>query len=267
MENYSPIFTSTPQNTIECWKLIRNFIESWYEIDIPQIDYSEEIKYIESELHIMLPVSFKEYIKLSKQLMSTDITHPNGYKSNNYSHIFRDIYKVERLDEHKAYSLMLQAEGDLYWAVKDEDMNFEDPPVHMYIMDYNSNIEKFNYYKQYSNNLSSFVFMHLSNFIYKTNTGGFGTTISKSDTIIQTISNYFDNSTEFGEIKIYEKENLIALLYPDIYGDEEDEYHFSLEMWKGLNVDSIPNQILELTKHGGNFHGVFIDYINRRKKE
>lgn len=109
--------------------------------------------------------------------------------------------------------------------------------------------------------------MHLSNFIYKTNTGGFGTTIPKSDPIIQTISNYFDNSTEFGDIKIYEKENLIALLYPDIYGEEEDEYHFSLDMWKGLNVDSIPNQILELTKRGGNFHGVFIDYINRRKKE
>lgn len=75
----------------------------------------------------------------------------------------------------------------------------------------------------------------------------------------------FDIVTRLDDITIYEKENVIAFMYPNVYDDEEDEYHLCLEMWKGVDVYTLPQPILELTRHGGSFHGVFIEYINKKK--
>lgn len=158
MENYYPVFNDASLNLSERWLAIRKFIENWHEITIPQVDSKKEIENIESELGISLPVSFKEYIKLSEQLLITSIDYRNGYKSSGYNHVFRDNFKVVRLEQHNAISLMLQAEGDLYWAVKEEDLKYDDPPVQMYIMDYDSGDEKFIYYKQFSNTLTGFYF-------------------------------------------------------------------------------------------------------------
>jgi len=264
MKNYYPVFNITPQNRLERWVLIRKFIENWHGIELPETtDVEDDIERIEAELNIKLPVSFREYIKLSKQLMVNYYDYPNGYRSSQYNHVFRDYYKVEKLKEHNAISLMIQAENDLYWAVKIEDLQHDDPPVHMYVMDFDSDTEKFDYYKLHSHSISGFALNHMSNFLHRNNAGGFGTSVKKNEPVLDVMRDFFDTYTQLDDITIYEKENVFALISPNVYDDDNDEYHLCLELWKNIDMSLFPEPILKLTGRGGSFHGVFTDIMNR----
>ena len=49
-----------------------------------------------------------------------------------------------RYAEDRAISLMLQGEADYYWAVSEDNLSLEDPPVDGYLLDYDT--EKFAFF-------------------------------------------------------------------------------------------------------------------------
>jgi len=110
------------------WDFVYGFIRDWMGVGyVPRaVGIEEEIGLKEKSLGVALPASVREWLafgKSSKQLA--------GHFE------FRDgLPAVEYLEELKAYSILLQAEGDLHWAIREADMGQEDPPVYAHYLNY-----------------------------------------------------------------------------------------------------------------------------------
>lgn len=254
MTDYFPVFTHTPDNISQKWQLIRKFVEQWNNITIPALDFNEDILEIEDKLKVKLPDSFKNYITLSKQLLSLEMKYPNGEKSNAYSILFRDCFVVEKIKNQDAISLMIQGENDYYWAVKIDDLQFENPPVHGYILDYeNPNNDKFDYSEQTHLTITAFTIGHLLSYIHRNS--GFGGDF-ENENLTNLLNSCFTNITTFDGIKIYETKNIIAF-YQYNLDYAYLKYDLSVHLWRDFKVHDIPKNIIELSKERNWCYGIF----------
>lgn len=119
----SPTFVhGIPTGWKERWRLIREFTERWSGVPMPDIGgRSDEIREVAHHLRRKLPLSLCEWIA--------------------FTHDFREGLRdrfplIEELFEHAAVSLLQQAEGDYHWTIRNDDLDFPDPPVYGYVLDY-----------------------------------------------------------------------------------------------------------------------------------
>src|SRR5205807_148998 len=56
-----------------------------------------------------------------------DVAPPEGFGV-----VHRDVYTMQPLEEHRALSVMVIAEGNVQWAVRTDDLRRPDPDVHTY---------------------------------------------------------------------------------------------------------------------------------------
>ncbi len=230
-EKYSPIFTNPIVEVAEQWKMIRKFIENWCQIPLAHLEQTNEFEAIEQELEMTLPESFREYINLSIQLLHSD------------SQIFRDCFEVEFLEEFEAISLMLQGEGDFYWAVLKADLNSESPKVHGYILDVECLTEdKFEPVGALYPSITSFFLNYLIEYLHLHKGSGFGVQINETEAIYQHLKSAFENHAKFEDIEIFESENMIAFM-------RNNGHTFSFHLWNDTENPEIPSIISTLVKN------------------
>ena len=255
MSDYLPVFTYKPDTLSEKWELITKFIEQWNSILIPTTDCTKLILELEEKLNVRLPESFKNYITLSTQLLTLAIKFPNGMGSNAYSVLFRDRFVVEKIKNHDAISLMIQGEGDFYWAVRIDDLQLENPPVHGYVLDYeDSNNDKFDYSEQTHSSITAFTISHLLSYTHKN--GGFSSNIDSEVNLSSLLKKCFSNFILFEGMEIYEAKNMIAF-YPHDPNGIYLKHHLSFHLWKDFKVWNIPKNIIKLSKEKYTCYGVF----------
>lgn len=257
MSHYSPVFTNVSNNVSERWNLVRTFIERWYEVKIPKVDYAKQIQEIENELGLELPLSFKHYITLSQQLLSSETRYANGYKTNLYTQLFGDNFKVNLLQEHQVVSLMLQGEGDFYWAIKTADLHLEDPAVHGYILDYEGDPTKFNYVSQMYRGLTAFVLGHLFSYLRSENGSGFSIMTEKNQELLDLLGGSFTSHAHVDGIDIFEREDMLAYLEKAPFEEDPNQYVLAVHLWQELDRDKIPQHIWKLSEEAGWMYGMF----------
>ena len=240
--DYQPCFATVPDTWQGRWTLLREFVRRWHGLSLGPVGAgSMLVDTEESKLGLQLPPSFREWIAFAEEL-----------SAQNAFEILRDCYEVTRLESHSAISLMLQGERDLYWAVKEEDFKSEDPPVNTYYLEYEE--KGFVHYGLDSPFITSFVLGHMAHFLHG-NGGGFLVSLKLSEGFLEEMYQAFPVATRFGHLQVFEKENIIAIIMPPQFGDQE--HYLLVEVWRPIPMEQIPNCVLEYTKNGGAFHGSF----------
>lgn len=233
---YKLCFSTTPKSWYEKWESLRSFTRQWHNLDLAPVGReSELVKREESILKMQLPSSFQEWIRFSEELR----------QQNKFHDVLRDEYIIERLKEHKAISLMIQYEGDHFWAVREENLSQDDPPVDGYTLDYDSSEEKFDYVRQEAEHITSFVLYHMVFFIYGAG-GNFVVNLDSVDDLLGEMQKTFEVQAKWGRLNIFENENIFALVCPNLYG--ATKYELLVRFWQKMSEDEIPDCILERIK-------------------
>src|SRR5262245_22148173 len=123
-----PVFAhGIPDGLKERWRLIREFVERWYDIPLPDAGGREqEVREAEARLGRTMPPAVREWVAFAHDL--------RRYPEDGV--VLRDVYQMKALDGHAAVSLLLQGEGDYHWAVRHSDLALPDPPVYGFHWDH-----------------------------------------------------------------------------------------------------------------------------------
>lgn len=242
--DYEPCFHNIPDTWSGRWQLVREFTRRWHGVTLSEVgQHTSVVQSKESELGIKLPPSFREWVAFSTELIA----------QGSFG-ILRDCYEVTRLEEHRATSLLLQGEGDVYWAVKDENLGEPDPPIDMYFLDYESETsDRFVHCATEYPHLTSFVLGHMSYFLHGKG-GGCLVRVNPSDEFLAEMHAAFPVQSKFDDLLIFEKLNLIVMLFPT--GSKTDECHMLVELFRPIPMREIPDCIIAHTTNGGAFHGM-----------
>ena len=226
--NYYPCFDRAANSWNERWQVLREFIHRWHQIELKLVGArSALVEQEEAKLNLQLPSSLREWIGFSEELL----------KQNKFSKILRDNYEVVRLKEHRAISLMLQAEGDYYWAVSEDNLSLEDPPVDGYLLDYDT--EKFGFFMRESDRLTSFVLEHMSDFLRVTG-GTFvvDLDLESRDRLLDEMQASFTVYARWDSLNIFESENILAIVFPNKL--EPEQYILKVLLWRSLSTIQRP---------------------------
>ncbi len=246
--HYEPVFREVPIGWNERWRLLREFCERWHGVPMPDLGgQADAIAAIEKDHNVVLASSFREWIAFARDLQAR----------NSFGKVMRDGFVVEDLTEaagDRALTLMLQTEGDVYWAVFKRNLNEVDPPVAMYVFnDDDFDDRPFILARNAESSLMSFVFGHMMAYLHGAG-GGFSTRVNDIDSLRLRLSTAFPVEARIGNFSIFERQDMIAVLGADHFSDQ---VRLHVELSKPLPREDVPAFLWEYTRNGGSFHGMF----------
>lgn len=195
------------RNWRERWEVIDDIIRSWLRADYTRVPDQSGIEEIEKRIGALLPASFKEWCYFAWAAPQIE----------DYF-ILRDEFIVKRLEDHDAISLVLQGEGDYYWAVKSEFWEQEDPPVIGYALDYDTPEELFVEQGKWSPTVSSFALDYLLMYL-SSDGGGFSAPMTSPAFEREALIADLGPPTIFGHLEIFTRDGILA-------------YHSQSECWR-----------------------------------
>jgi uncharacterized protein (TIGR02996 family) len=206
--DYEPVFREVPDGWRERWRLLRELTERWHGVAMADVGrHGEAVQSVEGKLKRKLPPSVREWVAYCTDL-DPAVCWP-----------LRDSYTMEHLEGHDAVSLMIQAEGDVHWAVRSEALGNDDPPVDEYYLDYEAldyeeGGRRFVHHHQCAPRVTSWVFRRLSHFLHGAG-GGFGVRVSPTPEFLRQLADAFPVRAELDGLFIFEKRNWIVVLAED----------------------------------------------------
>ncbi len=226
------------------WEAIRAFTRVWHQVHLePSQSTRPELDRAAALTECPLPGSVEEWIKFSSEL-----------RDQGKFGILRDDFRVERLSEHSALTLLAQSEGDFYWAIQDRHLSDPNPPIAGYILDYDSPDERFECMGEVAPTLTGFVLGHMTAYVYSRG-GGFAVNVDADSAWMTELETSFEVSMAFGQLRIFENPGIIAFLYDDIWDSEQQRVQCHVLETK--DISAVPDCLLKHTKNGGAFYGQF----------
>ena len=195
--HYEPCFASIPESVPDRWTLLREFVSRWHNLNMPQLrDPERSARDIEYSLDQKLPYSMREWVAFSRDLIAI----------NSFEHVMRDLFDVSRMNRFNCTTLMIQGEGDVYWAVADKNSELDDPPVDCLHRDIDTNewVEGWNE----SRSLTSFALAHMAYFLGV----GFVRTRGIDESVVSAMSEEFPIAVEFDGLHVYEMTDMISFV-------------------------------------------------------
>jgi uncharacterized protein (TIGR02996 family) len=242
--DYEPVFGEVPDGWRERWRLLREFTERWHGIPMPDVGgHPREVRKVEKELKRELPPAMREWVAYIHDLMD----------QGRYEEVFRDCYRVEDLQDLSAVSLMILGEGDVYWAVKKEDLGAPDPPVGEYVLDSGTGDgERIVPARRLPPHVTSFVFLHMWTYVNLARNGkGFEGEGKLTAKLLRQLTDAFPVRSQFDGIRLFEKANMIVVLTPPEYGF--DEHHIEVRAWKDIPRREVPRFLWTYNEDGDLF--------------
>jgi len=253
---YDPVFRDgVPDGLRDRWRAIREFVERWNDLPMPDVGgRPDEIRATESRLGQVLPPSVREWVAFAHDIRQTKGHHV----------VLRDVYQMSALPGHPAISLLLQAEGDYHWAVREADLGHPDPPVHGYHWDY-ENDDETRFVPSETNPTAStvteFVLGYVSSYLRETG-GSFGADISDPEGLTRDLVAAFPVRTRYGVTDVYEGDGVLAFL-----NHWAGRTYLTVNVRRPIPRDHIPAFLWAQTRQGGWSSGMFISENNRRQIE
>jgi len=119
-----PVFRhGFPDGWKQRWRLIREYTEQWQNLSLGDVGgRADEIRGVEARLGRSLPPSVREFVAFAY----------DARRQSDYHEVFREVFQMLELAGCEAICLLLQCEGEYYWAVRYSDLGVADPPVHAF---------------------------------------------------------------------------------------------------------------------------------------
>ena len=244
--DYEPVFREVPDGWKERWRLLREFTERWHRIPMEDVGgRAAEVQEAERRLNVELPPAVREWIAYSHDLIEQGAFD-----------ILRDCYEVITLKNLAAVSLLIQSEGDLYWAVRKKNLRLPDPPVDWYLLNYAGGREVgFVHQGRWTQHVTSFVFEHLSSYLHGDG-GGFRGPVEASPLLLKQLAEAFPVRSRFEDLRVFERPNMIARLSATLYGTGD---YLKFDVWKKVPRKEVSEFLWKLDRRvGGPYYGMFI---------
>lgn len=237
---YTPVFSDVPDDWRSRWRLIREFTERWFRVSMPDVGRvgNDSVK-LGSQIGRDLSPAIIEWMAFTDDLQ-------NGNRQR-ASKMLRDGRSIEPLEEHASLSLNLQSEGDVHWAVFYDDFGEDDPPVHTYFLDWDSDEESFvRDDSEGSLPVTEFALSFLMSYTY--GQGGFGSELDNVERFVRNIKPDVLCCGTYGRFHLIEDRGWIAILQAGrgAFGIKD---YVDVKMAQGVSVDDLPARIKEL--YGG----------------
>jgi uncharacterized protein (TIGR02996 family) len=210
-----PIFRhGLPDGWKERWRLIREFTEQWHGIPLPDVGGYEEIfRVTEKRLGRKLPPSVREWLAFAQDVGAAAGGHPE---------VLRDGFpQIEELEGFSAVSLLLQAEGDVHWAIRHEELALADPPVLGFYLDY----EDGTFVPVESNPVASAVTLFALEYVISYThgqPGGYGVQVHEPARLRRHLGQRVPVCCQFDRTTLFEAENILIRI--DQPGPESGAY-------------------------------------------
>lgn len=195
--HYEPCFANIPESASERWTLLRKFISRWHNLNLPLLrDPEQAAQDYEYTLKRTLPDSIREWIALSKDLIAIEA----------FQKVMRDIFDVSHMHRFSCTTLMLQCENDVYWTVRDKNLEAPDPPVDYIYRDIDN--DKWTDGANESASLTSFVLGHMAYYLGT----GFVRTRDVDESLVTAMESVFPVATDFDGLRVFEMTDLISFV-------------------------------------------------------
>ena len=243
MKDYFPLFKTDVLTADERWLLLRKFIEDWYDFKISDNDYKTEWDNLQKTVAIKLPKSVERLFTLAKQLQETEHTNTYGAeRTNKFSSIFRDNLHISLLEKHHTLTLLMQAEGDMFWGIHKTDVVEENPKVYSYFLDYNT--DEFEPYGISNPTITSFLLNHM--LLYLANCSSIIRPVKNVEPLRASLKANLKNNMVYDGLELFEDNNLIAFISEDL--SVKDNFKFYLHLKKNREFKSLPEEISNIIK-------------------
>ena len=239
---YTPCLAKINDDWQSRWTAIRSVVSAWYKIELNPVNISHEPGNIPAE---NCPPSIMQWILFREEI------HAKGQLS-----IIRDDFVAERICDPQAISLQVVSEGNVCWAVLDEHLHLEDPPVACLTGDCHGDYDhdvlftnRWEYGWQSNETVSEFA---LDQVVHKLRgeRGGCNIEVLETSTeIIDAMTEYSQQSTWFGDTCIFESQDMIAT----VRGRS-----LNLEIRGDFEFSDLPACVTRNINHGGAFHGILV---------
>lgn len=258
----APVFRhGVPDGWRERWRLIREFVERWHRIPMPDVGgRQDEIRDAEARLGRTLPASVREWVAFAFDVR----------RNKNYHEVLRDSYQMESLDGFDAISLLLQGEGDYHWAVWHRNLGEDDPPVNGFHHDFDNDDEE-TFIPAGRNpiapSVTSFVLGYAMD--YTNGAGGFMTEVRNDPELLRNLMRTYPSQTTFERPPIFEGDTFQGT-FEVTYIFEDDNIHIRLspafessdkiltvQIFEPMPREAIPNFLWDLRRRGGWSQGMF----------
>jgi hypothetical protein len=209
---------------------------------------TDEIRAVEARLGHVLSPSLREWVAFAHDVR----------RSQRYIDVRRDYYQMEELVGLSAVSLLLEGEGDYHWAIRHSDLALKDPPIHGFRWDFEQEDEETfvpDGDDPVAPTLTSFVLHHVLDYT-QADGGGFGTSIADRARLLRDLKATFPVHCRWEKLEIFEAENVLVRVGPRSYTAPGG--YLSVEVFKPLPREAVPELLWEYTRGGGSFHGMFI---------
>ena len=257
-QDVEPLFRGQPfpEDWRDGWRLIREAHERWTGEPMPDIGGRQaEIEETERRLGLTLPPSVREYVAFAHDLPRLEGEHGIG--------MYRDPYMMELVPGHLALSLIMQAEGDVHWAIQLDDLRRDDPPVHTYYLgrldDEVIEGEFVPSGRELTPPLSRFLF----GYGHRIASCGSGSLLVSVPHVARTRSQLeqaFPFTTFLDDEELYEMPNLSAALQVSW---PSDLAQLCVNVSRPVTREQVPAFLFEFCTGGGGFSGIFAEEHGR----
>jgi uncharacterized protein (TIGR02996 family) len=228
------------------WRLIREFYERWHRRPLGDVGgRADEIREVEARLGRTLPPSVREWVAFAHDVGKKDRVHA----------VLRELFEMQDFPGLPATSLVLQSEGDYWWAVRHADFSLPDPPVYGVHWD-RENRDENTFLCDRDNPAAPTVASYFLGYVmgYTRGQGGaLSTTVSEPAELVRGLKSVFPVQCCFEDLEIYEDDNLIVRL--STY--RESGKHVVAQAAKAMAPEEVPAFLREIRSESGFFSGVF----------
>lgn len=232
-KDIGPVFRDVKDDWKSRWRLIREFVHSWYGTETSDVvaDESDFDSSAGTANAAGTPPSLIEW-----EEWTLEIAEGDEWK-------LRDVSENVWYEEHNAFCLAMQAEGDVRWCVRGDDFSLVDPPVHMWTLDWDSEEgNEFVYAGEFAPSVTQFALEYALAYPHGVS---YETQEKKVNVPLGRLQDEFSKSANFGECQLFEDRNILLAVYQNRYGEDEC---VKCLLRDGTPSSSVPGVVSDLFK-------------------
>ena len=246
---FQPVFEHHPESWREWWQAVRDFAAGWYGVDLGGVRaWSADVEAVGRSAGVSLPPGIHEWA-----CFASDLEH-----AGRFGPAMRDRLSLGWVEQLRVFTLLTLGEGDVVWAVAEQDLGLDDPPVDAWMVS-DRDSDKWTLWRRHTNSTSLFALEHLLSYLHAPG-GGFSKDIERSTTLLDQLATLGRSRIQIGAAVLIEGEDLVIRVGPSPWSaDPESDYTLQVELGTS-RIGRIPEDLISLASSGGGmFHGQFAE--------